>query len=219
MTKQTRAAVINHYRRHAHVVAYLVLALGVLIAVVMIQNEVDERSSQDRVIEKQITDEAESRITENEQQIADLQRINRVQNQILRALLAAERRDPSLFGGVNLPRLAGMLDQVEPSRRTSTATSSSISQPLPTVPVRPETALPTPRPPSEAASPSGRGDEQMQNTPEPPPSLPVATAQAPPAPAVENPRPGCTGSIGIQLPSVLPSVLPALDAAVSCPSA
>lgn len=219
MTKPTRMALLRQYRRHAHVVAYAVLAVGVLIAVLMIQNEVDDRSTEDRVIKGQISEEAERRLSANEKQIADLEQTNRVQNQILRALLAAERRDPELFGGVDLPRLAGMLDQVEPSRRTSTATSSSISQPLPTVPVRPETALPTPRPPSEAASPSGRGDEQMQNTPEPPPSLPVATAQAPPAPAVENPRPGCTGSIGIQLPSVLPSVLPALDAAVSCPSA
>lgn len=113
------------YRRHANVIAYVLLAIGVVVAIAMIQNEVRDRTADDRQIEVRLDESDRARISENERtigllrkQIDETQRINKIQNQILRALLAAEKRDPELFGGVDLPRLSALLE----ARAETTAT-------------------------------------------------------------------------------------------------
>lgn len=178
MTKPTRMVLLRQYRRHAHVFAYLVLAAGVLVAVLMIQNEVNDRSMEDRVIKGQINQEAERRLSANEHQIEELEQTNRVQNQILRALLAAERRDPELFGGVDLPRLADLLDEVEPSgggRETGTPMGSPSTGGGSQVKPRPESHGDPVRPSSPSPSPSGSGNEKNTNPPSPvaPPRVPA----------------------------------------------
>lgn len=225
MTKPARMALLRQYRRHAHVVAYLVLAAGVLVAVLMIQNEVDERSSQDRVIERQISDEAEIRLTESERQIAELERTNLIQNQILRALLAAERRDPEIFGGVDLPRLAGLLDEAAPNgggRETGTPTGSPSTGGGSQARPQPESHGDPVRPSSPSPSPSGSGNEKNTNPPSPvapvpaPPSVPTTPVPArPPAiapilqPLVENPV------VGPIIGQVLIPPVEAVDATVA----
>lgn len=210
MTKPTRMALLRQYRRHAHVFAYLVLAAGVLVAVLMIQNEGDDRSTEDRVIKGQINQEAEERLSANEQQIAELERTNRVQNQILRALLAAERRDPELFGGVDLPRLTDLLDEVEPSgggRETGTPMGSPSTGGGSQARPKPESHGDPVRPSSSSPSPSGSGNEKNTNPPSP--VAPVPTPPSVPAPPVA-PAPA-------RPPAVAPILQPLVEAPVIGP--
>lgn len=119
------------YHRHAYILGYIALVAGLVGAILMIQYEVDERADGDRIIETRIDKSDRQRISDNEQTIAALtaqveqtKRINMVQNQILRALLAAERKDPKLFNGVDLPALSTLLDGEGGGTETGTPTGS-----------------------------------------------------------------------------------------------
>jgi hypothetical protein len=175
---------------------FLCLATGILLAVILLQNETSDRISADREATKALRAEVEKRAqermeidAEQAEQLAQLEKVNRTQNAIIRALLTLRKNDPDLFEGVNLPTPAEFEEQVGADRKEGG--SGSTSRPKPTKPrptkPKPNTPGPTPRDPSPT-TPTPVAPTPVPPAPNPPvrpPVLPPPPAQPPNGPVVD----------------------------------
>lgn len=161
---------------------FLCLSAGILLAVILIQNEAEQRQVEDRranaALRAEVDERAKQRAeidAEFAEQLARLERVNKTQNEIIRALLTLRKNDPELFEGVDLPTVAEFEQQVEGNRGGSARPNKPRSQrPTRNPRPRPDTPGPTPRPP--APTPTA----PIPTTPAPTPTPPAPTPIPPP---------------------------------------
>lgn len=177
----------KNLRWHGNIVAYCVLAVGLVAAIWMIQSEVGKRSGADQEIREVIRVEIDE---ESRARIKALEDLNAKQTLIIRALLKARGLNPDLFDGARLPGDADATaappardGRAQPRGAAQRPTSGTTPKPKPkpTTP-KPDVAGPTPRTPTPT-------------TPTPPtsstptPTNPVPTTPAPTTPPPTNPAP------------------------------
>lgn len=182
----------SRYRMHGMVVAYMVLALGLVGAVWMIDREATRSIKEDRVIRVEIDKETKARVTaidqllqSQEQQIRRLQMINAQQNAIIRTLLKVKRRNPDIFTDIIIPAISGGgLDTTVRSTGVSGGGSNTQGgvKPRPTKPRPPkqEITSPTPQPNNPISNPPAPPQPPTPPTPPFIPTNPVPPGVVPP---------------------------------------
>ena len=100
-------------------IGFLCLAAGIVVAMMLIEKETSQRQRDNREARLQLQHEVEERIEKGEahqraldDQLARLEKVNSVQNDIIRTLLGLRRNDPELFDGVQVPTPEEFAEQV-----------------------------------------------------------------------------------------------------------
>ena len=95
---------------HGHIVAYIILSIGISLAIWMIQTEVYHRTSADLKISSTLQKHNTQRIAKDKhaidclkKQVKEIHRINSVQNETLFILSEGERKSPQIFNGAEIP--------------------------------------------------------------------------------------------------------------------